>query len=155
MLSFKPFEYTDQEYRVFSEIWNAYYPDEVYAPDELRHEDDLRDPKYIFQRFVVEGNDGIIGFCAYRETPFEYEPGKLHLAIYLDRDHLGFSNQNALYNFLIEQVAQHNPTKLVSMAREDKPEGSIFIWIMVLNKLCVRRAHVSMYRISISIATLP
>jgi GNAT superfamily N-acetyltransferase len=122
VFNFKPFEYTDYEYRVFSEIWNAYYPDEVYAPDELRHGDELRDPKYIFQRYVVEENGDIIGFCVYRETPFEYEPGKLHIAIYLVLDHLEQSYQNALYNFLIAQVAQHNPTKLVSMAREDKPE---------------------------------
>jgi GNAT superfamily N-acetyltransferase len=122
VFNFKPFEYTDHEYRVFSEIWNAYYPDEVYAPAELRHEDELRDPKYLFQRYVVEENRGIIGFCAYQETPFEYEPGKLHIAIYLDLDHLEQPYQNALYNFLIEQVAQHCPTKLVSMAREDKPE---------------------------------
>jgi len=126
MLSFMPFEYSDQEYRLLSEIWNAYYPDEVYAPDELRHEDDLRDPKYIFQRFVVDENNGTIGFCAYRETPFEYEPGKLHIAISLDLAHQEISYQNALYEFLMEQVAQHNPTKLVAMAREDKPERISF-----------------------------
>jgi GNAT superfamily N-acetyltransferase len=122
MLRFKPFEYTDYEYKVFSEIWNAYYPDELFAPDELRHDDTLRDPKYIYRRFVVEEEEKIIGFCAYWETQFEDDPGKLNIAIYLDLDHLGLSYQSALYTFLMEQVAHQNPTKLGSMAREDKPE---------------------------------
>ena len=52
-LDFKPFGYTDTEYQAYVDIWNAYYPDEIYAADEIRHDDEARDKNYRFQRFSV------------------------------------------------------------------------------------------------------
>jgi len=103
-ITFKPFEFTDKEYLAYVSIWNAYYPDEVYAPEEFKHEDELRDKKNIFQRFRVEENGKIIGFCAYRETPFGYKPGKLMVSIYLDQAYLGIKYQTALCNFLMVEI---------------------------------------------------
>jgi GNAT superfamily N-acetyltransferase len=125
-LTFKPFDFTDAEYSAYAKIWNSYYPDEIFAPEEIRHDDESRDEKYLFQRFTVFEDEKIIGFCSYRETSVEHEPGRLHVAIYLSLDHLKDEYQTALYEFILTQIKPLNPAKLVSMAREDKDERVAF-----------------------------
>ena len=54
-MKLRPFDYTDRDYHGLITIWNAIWTDTPASGEFERRNDQQRDPKYLFERLVVEG----------------------------------------------------------------------------------------------------
>ena len=56
MFTIRPFEQKDSEYEAVVSLENAVWPDYPGTIEEWKHRDNSRDPRYLFQRLVIEGS---------------------------------------------------------------------------------------------------
>ncbi|MCK5597707.1 MAG: GNAT family N-acetyltransferase, partial [Candidatus Eisenbacteria sp.] len=61
----RPFNYSDADYQALVDISNAVWPDRPSVPQAAKENDKRRDPKYYFQRLVVESDGEIVASAIY------------------------------------------------------------------------------------------
>lgn len=111
--------YDDADYEAAVAIENAIYPEHPQHPDSWRYWDSNRDAKYLWRRYLGEVNGKVVVSAEIGHTHWSYQPGKffVYVAVEPDYQHRGIGS--AVYNYLMDEVALLEPTKLVSRARED------------------------------------
>ncbi len=120
MFTTKPFTGTSAEYEAIVAIDNELYPESPFSAETLAHIERHRQTKYYFQRTLIYQGERLIGSYAVEEPHWAYEPGKFHMVMSIAADVESVAMRSAVWNHLLDQLADHQPTKLLMPAREDK-----------------------------------
>ena len=123
----RPFNYSDADYQSLADISNAVWPDRPSVPQATKEHDKRRDPKYYFQRLVVESDGEIIASAICGESDWTHVPGKFFTMIQVHPDHQRNGIGTALYDHIVKDLAERSPKIFESHAREDRPEGMGFL----------------------------
>jgi GNAT superfamily N-acetyltransferase len=126
-MTIRPFNYSDADYQALSDISNAVWPDRPSVPQGTKEQDKRRDPKYYFQRLVVESDGEIVASAICGESDWTHVPGKFFTMIQVRPDHQRAGIGTALYDHIMGDLAERGPTIFESHAREDMPEGMNFL----------------------------
>jgi len=126
-MTIRPFNYSDADYQEICDVWNAVWPDRPGVPQAIKESDKRRDPKYYFQRLVVEDGEGIVASAIYGESDWTHVPGKFFISVQVHPDHQRQGVGTALYDHIISDLAERSPTIFEAHAREDKAEGINFL----------------------------
>ncbi|MFH1865174.1 MAG: GNAT family N-acetyltransferase [Candidatus Eisenbacteria bacterium] len=126
-MTIRPFNFSDTDYQALSDVSNAVWPDRPSVPQATRENDKRRDPKYYFQRLVVESGGEIIASAIYGESDWTHVPGKFFISMQVHPDHQRKGTGTALYDHVMKDLADRGPTIFESHAREDRSEGMSFL----------------------------
>ncbi len=126
-LMIRPFEGTDEEYREVVRISTALWPDEAESTEEFRHDDQNRDKKWFHSRFVgrLDGRVVAVGTCG--DLAWCHKPGKYFVEVSVDPEYHRRGIGSRMYDFVVGELAERGPSKLVTWTREDHPEYVKFI----------------------------
>ncbi len=127
MMTIRPFNKTDADYQALCDVSNAVWPDRPSVPQATKESDKRRDPKYYFQRLVVESDGGIVASAIYGESEWTHVPGKFFVIMQVHPDHQRKGIGTALYDHIMGDLAGRGPTIFESNAREDRQEGMDFL----------------------------
>lgn len=117
--------FTSDDYLHLMTIHNACYPDEPVAQDDyIKGDKEHHQPKYHFNRWLVEADNQIVAWGDYCQYPREYHPNKFQLNINVLPDYQRQGIGTHLYQTIRDDIAQYNPQVLRISAREDKSGGA-------------------------------
>ncbi len=119
--------YDDADYAAAVNIENAIYPEHPQHPDSWRYWDSNREAKYLWRRYLGEVDGQIVATAELGHTHWSYQPGKFFVYVAVDPRYQWRGIGSAVYNFLMDEVALLDPTKLVSRAREDHSGSLSFL----------------------------
>ncbi len=127
MFTIRPFKEEDSEYEAVIVVENAVWPDYPGTIEEWKHRDNTRDPKYLFRRLVIEVEGKIVAHGIYCEPWWSIKPGKYYINLSVHPDYQRQGIGTALYNYVMDILAEHDPVKLISDTREDKSDAVRFL----------------------------
>lgn len=119
--------YDDADYAAAVAIENAVYPEHPQHPDSWRYWDSNREAKYLWRRYLGEVNGQVVATAELGHTHWSYQPGKFFVYVAVAPRYQRRGIGSAVYNFLMDEVALLDPTKLVSRAREDHSGSLSFL----------------------------
>jgi mycothiol synthase len=126
-MTIRPFSYNDEDYEALSDVLNTIWPDRPTVPQAMKERDKRRDPNYFFQRLVGERDGAIVAVGGYGESDWTHVPGKFFIMVQVHPDHQRQGLGTRLYDHIMSDLAERNPTIFESHAREDRPEGMDFL----------------------------
>ena len=128
-MNIRPFNPIDNEYENLVALHNAIWHEDPTTVESWKHGDKNRNPKYFHQRVVAEDAGQIVGYGAYFETAWSYQPGKygIDFDIHPDYDDSGLDAH--IYETFMDALAKRTPApiKLLTDAREDKVDRVRFL----------------------------
>ncbi len=127
MFTIRPFETNDFEYQAVVAVENAVWSEFPGTVEEWKHRDETRDPKYLFQRIVGEVEGKIVALGMYCEPWWSMKPGKYHLDASVHPDYRRRGIGTALYDMIVKQLAERDPTTLTANTRESQLEAVRFL----------------------------
>jgi len=127
MLTIRPFEASERDYRAYALLQQAIWPENPNTVDEWKHRDETRDPRYLFRRFVAERGGEMVASGLYCETWWSMRPGKYWVNIDVHPDHRRRGGGSILYDYLLGLVAGHDPLMIISRTREDQMDALGFL----------------------------
>jgi mycothiol synthase len=127
MITIRPFDWSDNDYRIVIDIGNANYPDELDLPELLRHRDESRDQRYMLDRVIAEMDGEAVGSCSFGESMWNHLPGKFWTYAQVHPDFQGGGVGSAIHRHVLELLSEKKPTILDSWTREDKSEAVRFL----------------------------
>ncbi len=122
MYTIRPIRPTaDEEYRMLLDVHNAAWPDEPGTLENWRFNDDRWQKEKLFQRFVVENNGHFITEGVYLEPFWDNAPGKYQYGYSpLPEFEEKIDLHRLVYDFVVEQLTDRQPTRLATGIREDR-----------------------------------
>ncbi len=118
--------HSQEDHPATLEIHNLNWPDETTTLQRRLEADAKRDPRYVFERYVVELDRRVVAYGTINHHEWMFHPQKFVVYIQV---HPQLQNQgigSRLYDFLLAKVALYNPNRLISSLREDKPAAVHF-----------------------------
>lgn len=129
MLTIRPFTGSDTDYAALAAVVSSVWPERNASISALRHFDHSHSNGYFFQRFVIEHQSAVIGYCECGEPADSYRPGKYFCDIAVLPACEGAGAGSALYDHLLSVLAQRPvaATMLTAKTRADKPRAVRFL----------------------------
>lgn len=129
MTRIRKFNGSDSDYEAIVAIDNAVWPEFQSTIDIWKHWDGARDPKFRFQRWVLECDGHIVAFGACGDRHWAYKPGQYFIGMNVHPDEEGQGCGSELFEHLTAQVRAMQPkvVQITSNTREDKPRGIRFL----------------------------
>ncbi len=141
MFNMHPFKPTAEAYARMVEIHNALWPDDLHSVTYIKYHDAQRNPKYFFQRWMIELDDPssdwhgkIIAVGWAGEPAWSYRPGKYFFGFHVDPAlsylEYGENSLSSTYmNHIITTLQAREPklTILTTDTREDKSERIAYL----------------------------
>jgi mycothiol synthase len=126
-VTIRPFEATDADYEAFALLQRTVWPESPVTIGEWKHCDRTRDPQYLLRRFVAEWNGTMVasGLCC--EPWWSMRPGKYWVNLDVHPIYRRQGIGSALYDYLIELVADYNPLLIISRTHEDQTDACRFL----------------------------
>lgn len=123
------FKNTLSEYEALTRIHNTVWPHNPRTAEQVKSHDEARNPDYLFQRLLIEGNDGLVGHAVYGENAWSYQPGKYAIDIAILPDYQRRGLGTILYDHIIDVLSQREPAPelLTAETREDKTDSIRFL----------------------------
>ncbi len=112
-------EFTDADYSGFVEIHNAVFTDYPETVEEKRRSDSLKNPKYIWRRWVWEEQGRLLGIGYCGQDDWNYHPRKFHVEVKVAPDARRRGIGGALYDHAMAAVAEFDPIMLYTMVNEN------------------------------------
>lgn len=125
-MSFRPFDYSGQDYQIYVELMNRIHPERPQTAGELRYLDQTRSEADLVGRYFLEQDGAAVG-CAEYQTPMN-NPGQGRLEVHCRVLPEWGQLTQELWSFLMDRIRPLNPSVLLTRGREDWPE--------VLSYLC-------------------
>ena len=127
MITIRPFEQKDEDYRRACDIVNAVwveYPDTV---DEWKENDEKRSKLVKSGRFFAEVDGQPVGFANYSQSLWINHPGKLWISINVLPAFRNRGVGTALLQHLYREIERFDPLRVRASTREDYTEGMRFV----------------------------
>lgn len=118
---------TNEEYEAFAALEQLEWADSAPTVGTMKHWDSVTPPEQIRQVFAVDIDGQIKGRAIYGHTPWAFDPSKFYLYINIHPDYRRQGLGTAIYQWLLAELAQHRPVKLLAPTREDKPAALAFL----------------------------
>lgn len=126
-LHMRRFRYDDADYEAAVAIESAVYPEHPQHPDGWRYWDSNREAKYLWRRYLGEVDGNVVAMAELGHTHWSYQPSKYFVYVVVEPTYQRQGVGSAVYNYLMDEVALLEPTKLVSRAREDHDRSLRFL----------------------------
>lgn len=125
MLTIRHFEPSENEYEEICRVHNLEWPDRPNTVRNYKWGDENWNKDYLFQRFVGELDGKMIVEGTYMVPHWSYKPGKFQLGWSIDpayRDYKEASKgiHQHMYEYVLSELADQDPTLLTTGTREDK-----------------------------------
>ena len=123
MVTMRPFDETDADYRAVVDIFNAIWPEYPMSVSQLKHWDTCRNPKYKYTRILGELDGRAVASCVFGESQWTHVPGKYFVGVNVHPDFQRRGIGTQLYDHIVSVIAGYEPKPeaLTSDTREDKP----------------------------------
>ena len=119
---------TPADYPALVALNKASYPDYAETVEEWHHWDETWDhDKYFKHRLVAEDAGSVVGFGQVNHMRWAFVPTKYRIDVTVHPNHRGRGHGAALYDALVETVAQRGAKSLASQAKESMAEGVRFL----------------------------
>ncbi|CAN5907718.1 GNAT family N-acetyltransferase [soil metagenome] len=118
--------FTENDYEVVAQLWNAAYPYKTTA-DELRRETAKRPEHLILKRYVLEQNGSPVGYGSFQHSEDSFHPQKFWLGPVMPPAHQGKGYGKALFEHLLKELEPYKPTELRDFSREDWTRKNRFL----------------------------
>ncbi|MBI5707345.1 MAG: GNAT family N-acetyltransferase [Armatimonadetes bacterium] len=118
MLTFRPFQRTDEEYAALVRVYNVIWPDRPTTLEAERFSDETRDPQRFFERFLVSEDGKDIGYATAGESSWSHREGKYFVGIEFVPGKEGCFHE--ALDFLKARIADRGYNHLVFWTRSDK-----------------------------------
>jgi GNAT superfamily N-acetyltransferase len=115
-MNIRPFDFSDSDYQAYVDVANAAHPETPQSAENIRHFDKTRGKDELLCCFLVEVNEGVVGWIEYR-TPRNPLPSALELRYRLLPEQ-EFLTQ-PLWDFAISEMQTLKPKMLIARERED------------------------------------
>ena len=126
MLQIRPFVETD--YEGITAVWNAAWPDYSKLAFEFKTQDELRNPRYYWQRLVVEEAGEIIGYGQFGEAWWSKVEGQYGTGFITHPDFLGHGAATAFYEAMLVTLGKRGDLQfLVAETRENYTQAVQFL----------------------------
>ncbi len=123
----RPFR--DDDYEATCRLENLASPELLQDPEEERHWDRIMTQGHmVVERWVVESRRSAetIGFAALNNDPFNFDPHKFYVGVFVDPDHQGRGIGRALAGLLESEATLHHATTFWANVRKDNARGVHF-----------------------------
>ena len=81
MITLRPFDKSENDYKTVAQIHNVVWPHEPLTPEMFVYFDNVRNKQYLFQRLILEVDGRPMGYASYQENYWAYRPGKYGMSI--------------------------------------------------------------------------
>jgi GNAT superfamily N-acetyltransferase len=129
MTNIRPFEQTEADYQALVDLEKAIWPENHPSVAEWQHYDSTIEPRYFWERWMIDGDDGLIAYGNCSETWWSYRPGKYRVDVWVHPDFERQGLGTKIYDHLMERLAARDlkPNWLTSNARDTKPQAIRFL----------------------------
>lgn len=126
-IQIRPFDNSDGDYENVVAIWNTIWPEYEETAELLRHEAENRDPKYMFERIMVELDGQVVAYGTYGEPWWSYKPGKFFVGCHVLPEFQKQGIGSLVYDHMMDILRQKNPSKVTVGIREDQADAIRFM----------------------------
>ncbi len=137
MITIRPFEQNDEDYRQAVDITNSVWPEYPDTVEEWKEGDEKRSKLLKVGRFFAELDGQKVGFANYGQSLWVNHPGKLFVGVAVLPEFRKRGVGTALWEHLCQEVQQFDPLRLLAHTREDYEEGIRFAQKLGFNE-CMR-----------------
>lgn len=125
--TFRPFDFSDEDYKITTDIWNTVWPDDQTTVVRRRHYDGVDKDKF-WRRYVCEVNGRIVAYGVYGKMWWSEREGKyFHNFVTLPE----YRNQgigSAFHTFTLGKLSKRDDFKfLTADTREDMSQSIDFL----------------------------
>lgn len=125
MPTLRPF--SDQDYPALVRVLNGVFPEYPSSEEEVRFEDAHRDPKTLFERWVVEDAQGIVAFGEYSQRAAMYHPRRFVIEAAVLPARQGEGHGARLFEQVMAALAPREPLSVRANARADWDRSVCFL----------------------------
>ena len=126
MITIRPFEENNEDYRQAVDIVNAVWPEYPDTVEEWKESDEKRSKLVKRGRFFAEMDGRPVGFATYGQSLWVNHPGKLFVGVDVLPEFRKRGVGTALWERLCQEVQQFDPLRLLAHTREDYADGIRF-----------------------------
>ena len=126
MVTIRPFDYGDDDYRWAIAINAAVFNEPPDRLEEWKHADQARDEAYPFYRDMVLRGERLIGYVETFQSPFAYHPRKVTTYMFVHPEHDGPDVRPTLLEQLLARFADRDLIGVMSGMLDDKPQAMRF-----------------------------
>ena len=129
MNALRPFDKSEDDYKTLAGLHNIIWPQEPLTPAMFVYFDRVRNPKYLFQRLILEVDGQPVGYANYQEPFWSQRPGKYGMSVDVLPEYRRQGVGSHAYAYIMEQLnAQKIPPRLIeSGTREDYADARRFL----------------------------
>jgi len=132
MLQIRRFEPSDTEYEEIRRVHDLEWPEHPTTVENLKWGDENWNKKFLRQRIVAELDAKMIVEGVYYQPIWSFKPGKFGMGWSLDPDYIdyrenGKSVHQLVFDYILEELAEHEPKILEAGSREDKQHRIDFL----------------------------
>lgn len=125
--TFRPFNYSDNDYQNRVDIWNTIWSDEKTTVERVKFGDNLHKDKFA-ERFVCEENGRFISYGVYGKSWWSQREGKYFLNMLTLPKYRNNGIGSSFYNQATERLQQRGDLKVLTVdTREDMPQSIQFL----------------------------
>ncbi|GIW36375.1 MAG: GCN5 family acetyltransferase [Meiothermus sp.] len=146
-MNIRPFDFSEADYQAFAAVREAAHPEAPLDIAGLQHLDRTRAQNDVMERFLLEQAGQIVGILEYATPYYDPKPGALEIRYHLHPEAQAL--EAPLWEFLLAQLAPHQPRELQAQVRENWPEYRFLLtqgfaeverrWESVLDLQALRR----------------
>ncbi len=122
--------FAPEDYPAIVELHNSLnivWPERPRTPEAWAEVDRNRSPKAKYQRWVVVEDGRVVGFSSYSQGPAAYPPQSFYVNVEVAPQHQRRGIGAALYDRVMEGLAEFNPPVLRADAFANLPQGFAFL----------------------------
>lgn len=126
MITIRPFEMKEEDYRLAVAIGNAVWTDYPETVEEWKESDAKRSKAEKWGRYFADLDGKAIGFAYYTQSIWVNHPGKLSVGVLVLPEYRNRGVGTALWQRLCREVEPFDPLRLRTSTREDYEDGVRF-----------------------------
>lgn len=126
MLTIRPFNYSDDDYRTAIAISAAVFDEPPESLAEWKHDDQTRNKAYPYERDMVLRDHTVIAFVETFQSQFAYHPQKYECRIFVHPAHDAPDIRPLVLDHALKRLAGKDLIALTSGMLDDKPEAMRF-----------------------------
>jgi len=119
--------FREGDYPLLVEVDRAVFPERSWREENYRQADENKPEKCLQQRYVALLGDEVIGHGYFTQLEWSYEPGKFFISLKILPDYQGRGFGREFFLHLLAELEPHDPCKLESYTRENKPRAVRFL----------------------------